>query len=109
MCSKAIRQVCQKAHGPQMRALFGADAKESCELWRLAGLIVSHNIEDVQHGDVVFKKDAGKHGHVGAYVGGGIIFDNSTTNIGRIVGGKGFRTVEQFDGPVQIGRYKAAK
>jgi len=105
-CSKTVRLVLTELYGAHVRELFGDSARESYGLFASAGFIHADDISLAQHGDIVFKPEAGKYGHVGIYVGCGLIFENSSSDIGRIRGALGFRTIEQFGGPVKIGRYK---
>lgn len=107
-CSRAVRQVVEKNHGRKYSYLFGASAKDSANLFlkydygvlwprdraKLGGAI--------QPGDILFKRYVAKNsrgvyfGHVGIYAGNNLVWENSSTSIGRLSGAKGYRSLTQF-------------
>ncbi len=102
MCSRFNRCGTRKAYKNKYQSLFGGSAIETGENFRDAGMVVSLN--DLQVGDFLVKMTgSGGYGHIGSYVDrvpghsqGGLMAENSSTSVGRVSGGKGYRTLEQF-------------
>lgn len=104
-CSKFCRQTVAIVHGAKYRHLFGASARETCQRFADAGLLVPVERGSIP-GDLLFKcgpRD-GEHGHVGIRVLGNRVAENSSTTKGRVQGAKGFRTVAQFGKVTHIAR-----
>ncbi len=107
-CSRFVRQVSSKVYGDKYAGLFGASAISSCNNFLAAGLAEPHTAQNVELGDILFKRQgAGPFGHVGIYVGDRGVAENSSTSIGRIQGAKGFRSLAQFGAFDFLGRLPA--
>jgi hypothetical protein len=94
-CSRFVRQIAEQIYGKRFRSMFGATAIATCSAFKSAGYSVPAN-SHLENGDILFKTSAGRYGHVGVFVSGEGVAENSSTRIGRIEGAKGFRSLEEF-------------
>ncbi len=103
MCSRFGRQVTEKVYGEKFDHLFGATALETAKNFAQAGLArrVVHKAQPMP-GDFLFK-NIGPNGHLGIYVGHGLVAENSSTHLGRVCGAKGFRSLEAWGDISSIG------
>ncbi|HEX8833979.1 MAG TPA: hypothetical protein VF719_07245 [Abditibacteriaceae bacterium] len=109
LCSRFVRQVTVAEHKQKYRALFGASAIVTTDLFLRAGKAwpASRMLEHggILPGDILFKRNtSGKFGHVGIYLGDGLVAENSSTSTGRVQGAKGIRTLAQYGRFDYIGR-----
>ena len=93
-CQQWVREVSQSVYGSAYDGFWGSSAKTTAQAF------VKHGAQFVaskpyQPGDILYKTN-GVNGHVGIYVGHGLVAENSTTSKGRILGAKGFRTLSQY-------------
>lgn len=105
-CSKFCRQVVGKVYGEKYRDLFGATAILTGKNFQRAGYVrPTAKAGAPQLGDLLFKMTgSGGFGHVGIYVGGGKVAENSSTKLGRVSGAKGYRTLAQYGKYDLVGR-----
>jgi hypothetical protein len=103
-CSQFVRLCAEDKFGSKWSALFGGSAATTCANFRRAGYCVDGRGVTPKDGDILFKPAAGRFGHVGIFVAGRGVAENSTTTLGRISGAKGFRTLAQFGEARWIGR-----
>jgi hypothetical protein len=104
MCSRFCRQVVQPLYGQEIDRLFGASAIETARNFQHRGHTLDPRSNTPRPGDLLFKTQAGRFGHVGIYVGARGVAENASTARGRVQGAKGYRTLEEYGKYNLIGR-----
>ena len=80
-CAGFVHQVFALTYGTKYILPPNTDAHLTCRLWRPRATvnIMNPKPEQLCEGDVVYKwQENGNHGHVGIYVGNGLIAENSS-------------------------------
>ena len=91
-CQRWVRQVVQSRYKQQFDGYWRGSAKETAAAFKGTRYAVTGA---PQPGDLLYKT-SGKYGHVGIYVGHGLVAENSSTTIGRVSGARGLRTLARY-------------
>ena len=106
LCSRFIRQVCERAAGRRLKRLFGLSARATLRAMRKAKMTFVPNKETVyEPGDLLFKW-GGAFGHVGVVTLEGMIAHNTTGRGIRFAGNKTLSTFSQFGQIDEVARFK---
>ena len=102
-CEEFVRQVIQSVYGSIYDDLYAASAWDTADNWISAGKAMPANTTPYENGDLFFKQASDQpNGHASCYVGPvpgvgtDMVASNSVTQIGRINGARGFRTLAQW-------------
>lgn len=104
-CYRAFRQLRQAVYGSQFDQYDDDSerptAKKAERRWADSPYVVDQD-KGTLPGDVFFFGDHGPDGHVGIRVPGNLLFDNSESSVGRVVGAKGFRRLQDMGKPTLV-------